>query len=71
MYGNLHVDVVVCDCRRFLYFLYVMYIIIIIIIFFYYVGHTLLHLNQSKLEYIGIDNKDHRYNCSFQKYAKI
>uniref|UniRef100_A0A1X7SVP7 Cullin family profile domain-containing protein n=1 Tax=Amphimedon queenslandica TaxID=400682 RepID=A0A1X7SVP7_AMPQE len=22
-------------------------------------GHTLLHLNQSKLQYIGIDNKDH------------
>lgn len=24
-------------------------------------GHTLLHLNQSKLQYIGIESKEHRY----------
>ena len=30
-------------------------------------GHTLLHLNQSKLQYIGIESKEHRYFNSIEK----
>lgn len=30
-------------------------------------GHTLLHLNQTKLQYIGIESKEHRYFNSIEK----